>query len=189
MIRSRLQREPDIGDRQTGKTAIAIRHDPQPEGAKDVAAVYCAIGQENHLGEPTCGDGLSLPREREAPRFYTVVVGRRGLGTCRCFNIWPPTPGAAMRRETSLLRAHGHPVVYDDLTKRPRPPPDVAACLRRPRHGVRPYPAMSLLPQVRLLERAAKLSDAMGKGRHDRPADASNPRAGTWSGPSHPPQP
>ena len=151
----RGQRELIIGDRQTGKTAIAIDTILNQKG-EDVICVYVAIGQKS----ASVANVVEVLRERGA-LDYTVVVATSASEPAALQYLAPYT-GAAIA-ESFMYDGKATLVVYDDLTKQAQAYRQMSLLLRRP-PGREAYPGDVFYCHSRLLERAAKLSDAMGKG-------------------------
>ncbi|APD48554.1 F0F1 ATP synthase subunit alpha [Synechococcus sp. CS-602] len=151
----RGQRELIIGDRQTGKTAIAIDTILNQKG-EDVVCVYVAIGQKS----ASVANVVDVLRERGA-LDYTVVVAASASEPAALQYLAPYT-GAAIA-EYFMYKGKATLVVYDDLTKQAQAYRQMSLLLRRP-PGREAYPGDVFYCHSRLLERAAKLSDAMGKG-------------------------
>ena len=151
----RGQRELIIGDRQTGKTAIAIDTILNQKG-EDVVCVYVAIGQKS----ASVANVVEVLRERGA-LDYTVVVAASASEPAALQYLAPYT-GAAIA-EYFMYKGKATLVVYDDLTKQAQAYRQMSLLLRRP-PGREAYPGDVFYCHSRLLERAAKLSDAMGKG-------------------------
>jgi F-type H+-transporting ATPase subunit alpha len=151
----RGQRELVIGDRQTGKTAIAIDTILNQAG-QDVVCVYVAIGQKS----ASVANVVEVLRERGA-LDYTVVVAASASEPAALQYLAPYT-GAAIA-EYFMYKGQATLVVYDDLTKQAQAYRQMSLLLRRP-PGREAYPGDVFYCHSRLLERAAKLSDAMGKG-------------------------
>ena len=151
----RGQRELVIGDRQTGKTAIAI-DTILNQADQDVVCVYVAIGQKS----ASVANVVEVLRERGA-LDYTVVVAASASEPAALQYLAPYT-GAAI---AEYFMYNGKPtlVVYDDLTKQAQAYRQMSLLLRRP-PGREAYPGDVFYCHSRLLERAAKLSDSMGKG-------------------------
>jgi F-type H+-transporting ATPase subunit alpha len=151
----RGQRELIIGDRQTGKTAIAV-DTILNQADQDVICVYVAIGQKS----ASVANVVEVLRERGA-LDYTVVVAASASEPAALQYLAPYT-GAAI---AEYFMYNGRPtlVVYDDLTKQAQAYRQMSLLLRRP-PGREAYPGDVFYCHSRLLERAAKLSDAMGKG-------------------------
>ena len=151
----RGQRELIIGDRQTGKTAIAIDTILNQAG-ENVVCVYVAIGQKS----ASVANVVEVLRERGA-LDYTVVVAASASEPAALQYLAPYT-GAAIA-EYFMYKGQATLVVYDDLTKQAQAYRQMSLLLRRP-PGREAYPGDVFYCHSRLLERAAKLSDAMGKG-------------------------
>jgi len=151
----RGQRELIIGDRQTGKTAIAIDTILNQKG-EDVVCVYVAIGQKS----ASVANVVEVLRERGA-LDYTVVVAA-SASEAAAMQYLAPYTGAAIA-ESFMYKGKATLVVYDDLTKQAQAYRQMSLLLRRP-PGREAYPGDVFYCHSRLLERAAKLSDAMGKG-------------------------
>ncbi len=151
----RGQRELIIGDRQTGKTAIAIDTILNQKG-EDVVCVYVAIGQK----AASVANVVEVLRERGA-LDYTIVVAASASEPAALQYLAPYT-GAAIA-ESFMYKGKATLVVYDDLTKQAQAYRQMSLLLRRP-PGREAYPGDVFYCHSRLLERAAKLSDAMGKG-------------------------
>jgi F-type H+-transporting ATPase subunit alpha len=151
----RGQRELIIGDRQTGKTAICIDTILNQKG-EDVICVYVAVGQK----AASVANVVEVLRERGA-LDYTVVVAASASEPAALQYLAPYT-GAAIA-ESFMYKGKATLVVYDDLTKQAQAYRQMSLLLRRP-PGREAYPGDVFYLHSRLLERAAKLSDAMGKG-------------------------
>jgi len=151
----RGQRELIIGDRQTGKTAIAIDTIINQKG-EDVVCVYVAVGQK----AASVANVVEVLRERGA-LDYTVVVAA-GASEAAAMQYLAPYTGAAIA-ESFMYKGKATLIVYDDLTKQAQAYRQMSLLLRRP-PGREAYPGDVFYCHSRLLERAAKLSDAMGKG-------------------------
>ncbi len=151
----RGQRELIIGDRQTGKTAIAIDTIINQKG-EDVICVYVAIGQK----AASVANVVEVLREKGA-LDYTIVVAASASEAAARQDLAPYT-GAALA-ESFMYKGKATLVIYDDLTKQAQAYRQMSLLLRRP-PGREAYPGDVFYCHSRLLERAAKLSDAMGKG-------------------------
>jgi F-type H+-transporting ATPase subunit alpha len=151
----RGQRELIIGDRQTGKTAIALDTiiNQKPEG---VVCVYVAIGQK----ASSVAQAVTVLKERGALE-YTIIVSATANDSATLQYIAPYT-GAAIA-EHFMYQGIATLVVYDDLTKQAQAYRQMSLLLRRP-PGREAYPGDVFYLHSRLLERAAKLSDALGGG-------------------------
>ena len=151
----RGQRELIIGDRQTGKTAIAI-DTILNQADQDVVCVYVAVGQK----AASVAQVTEVLRERGA-LDYTVVVAANASEAAALQYLAPYT-GASIA-EYFMYKGKATLVIYDDLTKQAQAYRQMSLLLRRP-PGREAYPGDVFYCHSRLLERAAKLSDAMGKG-------------------------
>ncbi len=151
----RGQRELIIGDRQTGKTAIAIDTIINQK-EEDVVCVYVAIGQKS----ASVANVVEILREKGA-LDYTVVVNASASDPAALQYLAPYT-GAAIA-EYFMYKGKATLVIYDDLTKQAQAYRQMSLLLRRP-PGREAYPGDVFYLHSRLLERAAKLSDSMGKG-------------------------
>jgi len=151
----RGQRELIIGDRQTGKTAIAIDTIINQK-SEDVVCVYVAIGQK----AASVAQVTEVLRERGA-LDYTIIVAANASEPASLQYLAPYT-GAAIA-EHFMYQGKATLVIYDDLTKQAQAYRQMSLLLRRP-PGREAYPGDVFYCHSRLLERAAKLSDAMGKG-------------------------
>lgn len=151
----RGQRELIIGDRQTGKTAVAIDAIINQKG-KDVICVYVAIGQK----KSTVAQIVKTLEEYGAME-YTIVVNASASDPAP-LQYLAPYGGCAMG-EYFLYNGKHALVVYDDLSKHAQSYREISLLLRRP-PGREAYPGDVFYLHSRLLERAAKLSDANGGG-------------------------
>ena len=151
----RGHRELIIGDRQTGKSAIAIDTIINQKG-EDVVCVYVAIGQK----AASVANLVDVLREKGA-LDYTVIVAASASEPASLQYLAPYT-GAAIA-EHFMYQGKATLVIYDDLTKQAQAYRQMSLLLRRP-PGREAYPGDVFYCHSRLLERAAKLSDAMGKG-------------------------
>jgi len=151
----RGQRELIIGDRQTGKTAIAvdtiINQKSFYEAGKPVYCIYVAIGQK----ASTVAALVSTLKERGALP-YTIVVAATAADPA-AMQYYAPFAGAAIG-EYFRDRGHSALVVYDDLSKQAVAYREVSLILRRP-SGREAYPGDVFYLHSRLLERAAKIND------------------------------
>ena len=151
----RGQRELIIGDRQTGKTAIAIDTILNQKD-QDVVCVYVAVGQK----AASVAQVTEVLRERGA-LDYTVIVAANASEPAALQYLAPYT-GASIA-EYFMYKGKATLVIYDDLSKQAQAYRQMSLLLRRP-PGREAYPGDVFYCHSRLLERAAKLSDAMGKG-------------------------
>ncbi|MBE3576606.1 MAG: F0F1 ATP synthase subunit alpha [Limnochordales bacterium] len=151
----RGQRELIIGDRQTGKTALAIDTILNQKG-QDVICIYVAIGQK----ASTVAGVVEVLREHGA-MDYTIVVAATAADPAPLLYI-APYAGCAMGEEFMFSGRHAL-VVYDDLTKHAAAYREISLLLRRP-PGREAFPGDIFYLHSRLLERAAKLSDELGGG-------------------------
>jgi F-type H+-transporting ATPase subunit alpha len=151
----RGQRELIIGDRQTGKTSIALDTiiNQKPEG---VICVYVAIGQK----ASSVAQAVTALKERGA-LDYTIIVAASANDPATLQYIAPYT-GAAIA-EHFMYQGQPTLVIYDDLTKQAQAYRQMSLLLRRP-PGREAYPGDVFYLHSRLLERAAKLSDELGGG-------------------------
>jgi F-type H+-transporting ATPase subunit alpha len=151
----RGQRELILGDRQTGKTAIAIDTILNQQG-KDVICVYCAIGQRSSA----VAKAVAVLREKGAME-YTVVVVTEG-------NDPPGLAYAAPYAATSIAESFMEAgrdvlIVYDDLTQHARAYRELSLLLRRP-PGREAFPGDIFYIHSRLLERATHRRQELGGG-------------------------
>ena len=151
----RGQRELIIGDRQTGKTVIATDTIINQKG-KDVICIYVAIGQKRSTVA-----SLVENLERNGAMDYTIVVAATASELAPIQYI-APYSGCAMG-EYFMYQGKHVLVVYDDLSKHAVAYRALSLLIRRP-PGREAYPGDVFYLHSRLLERAAKLSDANGGG-------------------------
>ena len=151
----RGQRELIIGDRQTGKTAVAIDTIINQKG-KDVICIYVAIGQK----ASTVAQVVQKLTENGA-MDYTIVVNASASDPAAMQYLAPYT-GVAIGE---YFRDNGRHAltIYDDLSKQAAAYREISLLLRRP-PGREAYPGDVFYLHSRLLERAAKMSDARGGG-------------------------
>ena len=151
----RGQRELIIGDRQTGKTTLAIDTIINQKG-QDVICIYVAIGQKQSTVA-----SLVKKLEEAGAMEYTIIVNA-GASDPSAFQFLAPYAGVTM---AEYYRDNGkHAVIfYDDLSKHAVAYREMSLILRRP-PGREAYPGDVFYLHSRLLERAAKLSDALGAG-------------------------
>lgn len=151
----RGQRELIIGDRQTGKTAIAIDAIINQKG-KDVICVYVAIGQKASTVAQVVG------KLKDAGALeYTIIVSATAIDPAPMQFIAPYT-GCRMAEHFSTSGRHAL-IFYDDLTKQASAYRELSLLLRRP-PGREAYPGDVFYLHSRLLERACKLNDELGGG-------------------------
>ncbi|MBE2268933.1 MAG: F0F1 ATP synthase subunit alpha, partial [Anaerolinea sp.] len=151
----RGQRELIIGDRQTGKTAIAIDTIINQKG-KDLYCIYVAIGKRR--GE--VARLVALLEEYGAMEYTTVVVAT--ASEAAALQYISPYSGCAIG-EWFMENGKDSLIVYDDLSKHAWAYRQVSLLMRRP-PGREAYPGDVFYLHSRLLERAAQLSDARGGG-------------------------
>ncbi len=151
----RGQRELIIGDRKTGKTAIALDTIINQKG-KDVICVYVGCGQR----ESTIARVVETLREHGA-MDYTVVISASASAPAPLQYI-APYAGAAMC-EHFMYQGKATLVIYDDLSKQAQAYRQISLLMRRP-PGREAYPGDVFYIHSRLLERAAKLNDELGGG-------------------------
>jgi F-type H+/Na+-transporting ATPase subunit alpha len=162
----RGQRELIIGDRQTGKTAIAIdaiinqrythTEEAKRHGIDPVYCIYVAIGQKGS----TVAQVYSKLEEEGALAYTTIVAANAADPAAMQFIA--PYSGATLGEFFRDSGRHAL-VVYDDLSKQAQAYRQVSLLLRRP-PGREAYPGDVFYLHSRLLERAAKLSDELGGG-------------------------
>ncbi len=151
----RGQRELIIGDRQTGKTAVAVDTIINQKG-KDVICIYVAIGQK----ASTVAQVVKTLHDFGA-MDYTIVI-KATASDPAAMQFLAPYSGAAMGE---YFRDNGRHAltIYDDLSKQAAAYREISLLLRRP-PGREAYPGDVFYLHSRLLERAAKLSDVKGGG-------------------------
>ncbi|KAG6539835.1 hypothetical protein Mapa_018881 [Marchantia paleacea] len=150
----RGQRELIIGDRQTGKTAVAIDTILNQKG-QNVICVYVAIGQK----ASSVAQVVNTFEERGALE-YTIVVAETANSPATLQYLAPYT-GAALA-EYFMYRKQHTLIIYDDLSKQAQAYRQMSLLLRRP-PGREAYPGDVFYLHSRLLERAAKLSSNLGE--------------------------
>ena len=151
----RGQRELIIGDRQTGKTAIAIDTIINQK-EEDVICVYVAVGQK----ASSVAQVVSTLEEKGA-MDYTIVIAANANEPATLQYLAPYT-GAALA-EYFMYQGKATLIIYDDLSKQAQAYRQMSLLLRRP-PGREAYPGDVFYLHSRLLERAAKLSDDLGGG-------------------------
>jgi F-type H+/Na+-transporting ATPase subunit alpha len=151
----RGQRELIIGDRQTGKTAIAVDTILNQKGG-DVICIYVAIGQK----ESTVLGIVETLRKNDS-LAYSIVVSASASEPAPLLFL-APYSGVAMAEEFMFEGKHVL-IIYDDLTKHAIAYRELSLLLRRP-PGREAFPGDVFYLHSRLLERAAKLSDKLGGG-------------------------
>jgi F-type H+-transporting ATPase subunit alpha len=151
----RGQRELIIGDRQTGKTSIALDTIINQK-SEDVVCVYIAIGQK----ASTVAQAVSTLEEKNA-LAYSVIVAANASDPATLQYLAPYT-GASIA-EYFMYKGKSTLVIYDDLTKQAQAYRQMSLLLRRP-PGREAFPGDVFYLHSRLLERAAKLSDKLGGG-------------------------
>lgn len=155
----RGQRELIIGDRGTGKTAIALdailNQISEPQESRPIC-IYVAIGQKESKIARIVGE-----LEERGAMAYTVVVVA-GASEAAALQYLAPFTGATIG-EFFMLKGQDALVVYDDLSKHAVAYRQMSLLLRRP-PGREAYPGDIFYLHSRLLERAAKLSDKLGGG-------------------------
>jgi F-type H+-transporting ATPase subunit alpha len=151
----RGQRELVIGDRKTGKTSICVDTIINQRG-QGVKCIYVAIGQKGSTIAQTVAT-----LERYGALDYTVVVNAAASDGAP-FKYLAPYAGCAMGQHWMEHGEHAL-VIYDDLSKQAEAYRQLSLLLRRP-PGREAYPGDVFYLHSRLLERAAKLSDAKGGG-------------------------
>jgi F-type H+-transporting ATPase subunit alpha len=151
----RGQRELILGDRQTGKTAIAVDAIINQKGG-DVICIYVAVGQK----QSTVANVMQKLQETGA-MDYTIIVSATAADPAPLLYI-APFAGAAMG-EAFMAEGKHVLIVYDDLSKQASAYRELSLLLRRP-PGREAYPGDVFNLHSRLLERACKLSDDLGAG-------------------------
>ena len=163
----RGQRELIIGDRQTGKTSIAVDAIINQKG-KDMICIYVAIGQK-----ASTVAGLVETLEKHGAMEYTIIVNASASDSAPLQYI-APMAGAAMGEYFVYTGEDGKPagpenhgrhvlIIYDDLSKQAVAYRQMSLTLRRP-PGREAYPGDIFYLHSRLLERAVKMSDEYGAG-------------------------
>jgi F-type H+-transporting ATPase subunit alpha len=151
----RGQRELIIGDRQTGKTTIAIDTIVNQKG-NGVICIYVAIGQKQ-----STVSGVVESLRRQGAMDYTIVVSASASEPAPLQYLAPYT-GCSMG-EYFMYKGQHVLIIYDDLSKQAAAYRELSLLLRRP-PGREAYPGDVFYLHSRLLERAAKLNDELGGG-------------------------
>ncbi len=151
----RGQRELIIGDRKTGKTAIGIDAIINQRGS-GVKCFYVAVGQK----ESTVAGVIEVLRAKGAMDYTTVIVA--GASDPAPLQYVAPYAGTSMA-EYFMYKGEHTLIVYDDLSKQASAYRQLSLLMRRP-PGREAYPGDVFYAHSRLLERSAKLSDALGGG-------------------------
>lgn len=151
----RGQRELIIGDRQTGKTTIAIDTIVNQKG-NGVICIYVAIGQKQ-----STVSGVVESLRRQGALDYTIVVSASASEPAPLQYLAPYT-GCSMG-EYFMYKGKHVLIIYDDLSKQAAAYRELSLLLRRP-PGREAYPGDVFYLHSRLLERAAKLNDELGGG-------------------------
>ncbi len=152
----RGQRELIIGDRKTGKTAIALDTILNQKG-KDVICVYVAIGQK----DSTIAEVIDILRRHDA-MAYTIVIVASAADSAPMQYV-APYAGCAIAEHFMYEKHRDTLCIYDDLSKHAVAYRELSLLLRRPA-GREAYPGDIFYLHSRLLERSAKLSDKLGAG-------------------------
>ena len=151
----RGQRELIIGDRQTGKTTVAVDAIINQKG-QDVACIYVAIGQK----QSTVASVVKKLEEHGAMEYTTVV--NAGASDSASLQFLAPYTGATIGEYFRDNAKHAL-IIYDDLSKHAVAYREMSLILRRP-PGREAFPGDVFYLHSRLLERAAKMSDEKGAG-------------------------
>ncbi|HEY0322526.1 MAG TPA: F0F1 ATP synthase subunit alpha [Pyrinomonadaceae bacterium] len=151
----RGQRELIIGDRQTGKTAVAVDTIINQQG-KDVICIYVAIGQK----ASTVAQVVKTLQDNGA-MDYTIIV-KATASDSAAMQFLAPYTGVAIGEYFRDSKRHAL-TIYDDLSKQAAAYREISLLLRRP-PGREAYPGDVFYLHSRLLERAAKLADSKGGG-------------------------
>ena len=149
------QRELIIGDRQTGKTALAIDTIINQKN-KDVVCIYVAIGQKNSSVAK-----IKKTLEEHQAMEYTIIVNA-SASSPSALQYYAPYAGCAMA-EYFMFKGRRTLIVYDDLTKHAHAYRNISLLLKRP-PGREAYPGDIFYTHSRLLERAAQLNNELGGG-------------------------
>jgi F-type H+-transporting ATPase subunit alpha len=160
----RGQRELIIGDRKTGKTAVAVDTIVNQKGG-DVICVYVAVGQK----ESTVAGLIDKLRENGAMEYTIVVVA--SAADPSPLQYIAPYAGAAIAEYFMYEEGRATLVVYDDLSKQAQSYRQLSLLLRRP-PGREAYPGDVFYLHSRLLERSVKLREEFAVVAKDTPADS-----------------
>ena len=153
----RGQRELIIGDRQVGKTAIAIDAIINQRTKKDMICIYVGIGQK----QSTIA-GIASKLEEMGAMDYTIIVAATASEPAPLLYI-APYAGVAMAEEFMESEKADVLIIYDDLSKHAVAYREMSLLLRRP-PGREAYPGDVFYLHSRLLERACKLNESYGGG-------------------------
>jgi len=153
----RGQRELIIGDRQVGKTAIALDAIINQREKKDMICIYVAIGQKQ-----SSIAGIAAKFEEMGAMDYTIIVAATASEPAPLLYI-APYAGVAMAEEFMEGESLDVLIIYDDLSKHAVAYREMSLLLRRP-PGREAYPGDVFYLHSRLLERACKLNDDHGGG-------------------------
>lgn len=153
----RGQRELIIGDRQVGKTAVAIDAIINQRDKKDMICVYVAIGQKQ-----AAIAGIAAKLEEMGAMDYTIIVAATASEAAPLLYI-APYAGVAMAEEFMESEGADVLIIYDDLSKQAVAYREMSLLLRRP-PGREAYPGDVFYLHSRLLERGCKLNKKMGGG-------------------------
>ncbi len=153
----RGQRELIIGDRQVGKTAIALDAIINQREKKDMICIYVAIGQKQ-----SSIAGIYAKFEEMGAMDYTIIVAATAAEPAPMLYI-APYAGVAMAEEFMEAQGKDVLIIYDDLSKHAVAYREMSLLLRRP-PGREAYPGDVFYLHSRLLERGCKLNKKMGGG-------------------------
>jgi F-type H+-transporting ATPase subunit alpha len=153
----RGQRELIIGDRQVGKTAIALDAIINQRDKKDMICIYVAIGQKQ-----SSIAGIAAKFEEMGAMDYTVIVAATAAEPAPLLYI-SPYAGVAIAEEFMEAQNKDVLIIYDDLSKHAVAYREMSLLLRRP-PGREAYPGDVFYLHSRLLERGCKLNKKMGGG-------------------------
>jgi len=153
----RGQRELIIGDRQVGKTAIAIDAIINQRDKKDLICIYVAIGQKQ-----SSVAGIAAKLEQMGAMDYSIIVAASASEPAPLLYI-APYAGVAIGEEFMEAQGKDVLIIYDDLSKHAVAYREMSLLLRRP-PGREAYPGDVFYLHSRLLERGCKLNEKMGGG-------------------------